>query len=120
MKSFTSRPTPRAESPRWLIISVSIVGSPGKGPHLASSACNDAPSSQVGNAVTFRLSARHASQFVHGQSIRHDPPTTGVEKESLWSSSFHCTRAFLAVNEKRGEVGGPGASDQCQSASPAA
>src|SRR5256885_17156778 len=53
------------------------------------------------------------------QSIRHDPPPTGVEKKSLWSSSFHCTRAFLAVNEKRGGVGGAGAPDQCQSARPA-
>src|SRR5438034_5656458 len=120
MKTFTSRSTPTAESPRSLIISVSIVGSPGRCPPLASGDCNDDHSSQVGNAVTFRLSVRHASRFVHGQSIRHDPPPTGVEKESLWSSSFHCTRAFLAVNEKRGEVGGPGASDQCQSASPAA
>src|SRR5438128_5255163 len=42
------------------------------------------------------------------QSIRHDPPTTGVEKKSLWSSSFHCTRAFLAVNEKRGRSEGLG------------
>src|SRR5437763_9966139 len=77
-----------AESPRSLIISVSIVGSPGRCPPLASSDCNDDHSSQVGNAVTFRLSVRHASRFVHGQSIRHDPPTTGVEEESLWSSSF--------------------------------
>src|SRR5256885_16591302 len=48
------------------------------------------------------------------QSIRHDPPPTGVEKKSLWSSSFHCTRAFLAVNEKRGGGGGPGAAGQRQ------
>ena len=108
MKTFTSRSTPTAESPRSLIISVSIVGSPGRCPPLASSDCNDDHSSQVGNAVTFRLSVRHASRFVHGQSIRHDPPTTGVEKKSLWSSSFHCTRAFLAVNEKRGRSEGLG------------
>src|SRR3989442_763871 len=30
------------------------------------------------------------------------------KKNSLWTSSFHCTRAFLAVNEKRGRSEGLG------------
>src|SRR5437870_11396464 len=96
MKTFTSRSTPTAESPRSLITSVSIVGSPGRCPPLASSDCNDDHSSQVGNAVTFRLSVRHASRFVHGQSIRHDPPTTGVEKEDRKSTRLNSSHVAIS------------------------
>src|SRR5207249_11694737 len=105
MKTFTSRSTPTAESPRSLIISVSIVGSPGRCPPLASSDCNDDHSSQVGNAVTFRLSVRHASRFVHGQSIRHDPPTPGGSKAWLCSVLSHATRPSLALIYSRDKVG---------------
>src|SRR5947208_12664883 len=109
MKTFTSRSTPTAESPRSLIISVSIVGSPGRCPPLASSDCNDDHSSQVGNAVTFRLSVRHASRFVHGQSIRHDPPPTGVEYE-YWTVSYAVSRRMprladlLSVYQEHAQV----------------